>query len=253
MSEREDEICELAAHIHAATARLVQMAADLDTSGSWQGTGIRSAAHWLALHTGVAVYTGAEMVRVGHALEGLPLVRAAFSAGRLSFDKVRAATTIATAEDEAIWLDVALSATSAQLGRICKGFIRATGSDAAEKRQEQQRQREVKSWWREDGMLELVATLPPEEGQLVRAAIENAACLRDTRGAGEAPSVAGAGSADPEATPRSSTPTALPSTRTGPGAPTPSSGSASSGWPRPAPGPTPRRGVSSWSTSTPRP
>ncbi|HEV3233232.1 MAG TPA: DUF222 domain-containing protein [Candidatus Dormibacteraeota bacterium] len=201
MSEREDELCELAARVHAATARLVQMAADLDTSGSWQGTGIRSAAHWLALHTGVAVYTGAEMVRVGHALRGLPLIRTAFSAGRLSFDKVRAATTVATADDEAIWLDVALSATSGQLGRICKGFIRATGADEAEKRQEQQRQRQVKSWWREDGMLELIATLPPEEGQLVRAAIENAACLRDTRGNGEAPKATDAAHADLESTP----------------------------------------------------
>jgi len=45
----------------------------------------------------------------------------------------------------------------------------------------QQAQRKVRYWWRDDGMLELFATLPPEDGQMVLAAIESVAASRPAR------------------------------------------------------------------------
>jgi hypothetical protein len=35
----------LAARIHAATAELVELTAELDSDGAWAGTGMRSCAH----------------------------------------------------------------------------------------------------------------------------------------------------------------------------------------------------------------
>ena len=71
--------------------------------------GVRSCAHWLSINIGVDVFTGAEMVRAGHALEELPALRAAFEAGRISFDKIRALTRVATPGNDEVWLRVAWS------------------------------------------------------------------------------------------------------------------------------------------------
>ena len=94
--ELQERIGVLAARINAATAELVQLSADLDTDGSWAEIGMRSCAHWLSINIGCDVWNGGEMVRAGHALEELPVLRAAFAEGRLSFDKIRAVTKVAT-------------------------------------------------------------------------------------------------------------------------------------------------------------
>lgn len=66
------------------------------------GIGVRSCAHWLSINIGCDVSNSGEMVRAGHALEALPVLRAAFADGRLSFDKVRAVTKVATPDDDAM-------------------------------------------------------------------------------------------------------------------------------------------------------
>ncbi len=109
---------ELAAQINAATAELVQLSAEYDDVGGWFGVGLRSCAHWLSIHTGVDAWTGAEMVRTGHALRELPRIAEAFAEGRLSLDKVRKVTRVAVPDDEEVWLEVALNASGGQLSRI---------------------------------------------------------------------------------------------------------------------------------------
>ena len=47
-----DGIAELAAHVHAATYRLLVMLAEFDRRGGWGG-GFRSCAHWLSWRTRV--------------------------------------------------------------------------------------------------------------------------------------------------------------------------------------------------------
>ncbi|MBJ7595584.1 MAG: hypothetical protein JF886_12130 [Candidatus Dormibacteraeota bacterium] len=115
------------------------------------------------------------MVRVGHALRDLPLIHEAFAAGRLSFDKVRALTRVATAGDETLWLELALEASGSQLARICHAYRRAIAVDDPRRTALQRARRRLVSWWLDaDGMLALCATLPPEEGRLVLNAIESA-------------------------------------------------------------------------------
>ena len=96
----EEEVVVLAGRMHAAVAQFVDAATAMDASLEWSGIGMLTCAHWLTVATGVDLWNTREALRVGHALVELPLIHAAFVAGRLSFDKVRALTHVATAEDE---------------------------------------------------------------------------------------------------------------------------------------------------------
>jgi hypothetical protein len=171
----EDEVVSSAGRMHAATAKFVDAATSMDASGDWSGIGMLTCAHWLTVATGVDLWNAREALRVGHALRDLPLIHAAFIEGSLSFDKVRALTHVATAEDEATWLDLAFQASGAQLSRICRQYRRSIAVDDPNRAALQRARRRLVSWWLEDdGMLALYATLPPEEGRLVLNAIESA-------------------------------------------------------------------------------
>ncbi|MEN8145245.1 MAG: hypothetical protein ABFS14_09870, partial [Gemmatimonadota bacterium] len=52
LEELEEEITVLAAHIHAATHRLLVLIAEFDRRRGWELGGHRSCAHWLAFRTG---------------------------------------------------------------------------------------------------------------------------------------------------------------------------------------------------------
>jgi len=74
-------------------------------------------------------------VRAGHALDELPALRAAFAEGRISFDKIRAVTKVATPDDDEMWLLVALHAlaasspaSAAAFGAHSKPTIRAAAA-----------------------------------------------------------------------------------------------------------------------------
>jgi hypothetical protein len=175
--ELQQRIGVLAARIHAATAELVQLSAELDDDGSWADTGVRSCAHWLSINIGVDLWTGGEMIRAGHALETLPMLRAAFAEGRLSFDKIRAVTKVATSDDDEMWTLIALHASGAQLARICRGVRQALDADDPRRAGDALLNRGVRTWWRDDGMLQLMAVLPREDGAIVMAAIEAATHL----------------------------------------------------------------------------
>ena len=48
LEELGDEIATLAAHLHAATHRLLMLVAEFDRRGGWKNDGFRSCAQWLA-------------------------------------------------------------------------------------------------------------------------------------------------------------------------------------------------------------
>jgi len=166
---RARQLCELAAHTHAALAELARVAAAFDDAYGWAGCGIRSCAHWLSINTGFDRHTSEELLRVGHALSSLPHIAQAFAAGELSFDKVRTVTRVATAPDEDVWLEVARAASGVQLVRICRQVRQALQADDPDRHLTN---RGLWSHWDEDGMLHLRAVLPAEEGALVLAAVE---------------------------------------------------------------------------------
>ena len=65
-------LCELAGHIHAATAELARLLGRLDAIPGWQGVGIRSLGHWASIYLGIDIRTAAKQARVGREFEACP-------------------------------------------------------------------------------------------------------------------------------------------------------------------------------------
>src|SRR3989440_10135372 len=76
--------------------------------------------------------TAREHVRVAPALRDLPVIRARFAAGRLSYAKVRALTRIAVPATEAGLAELAGPMTANQLERVARAHPQVTrAGDAA--------------------------------------------------------------------------------------------------------------------------
>lgn len=97
----EHEICALSAHPSAALCRWLELVGEFDRRQGWAHQGARSCAQWLSWRCGLSLVSAREHLRVAHRLVELPLVRAAFAAGELSYSKVRALARIATPATEA--------------------------------------------------------------------------------------------------------------------------------------------------------
>src|SRR5882672_6435581 len=113
--ELGDEITRLAARLNAATHRLLTCIRSFDEGEGWHRQGAQSCAHWLTWRLGLDPGAAREKVRVARALGALPKIDEALAGGRLSYSKVRAVTRIANAINEQCVLDLALTATGAQL------------------------------------------------------------------------------------------------------------------------------------------
>jgi hypothetical protein len=112
--ELENELASLASHLYAGMCRWLELVAELDRRGGLAGC---TTAEWLAWRCGVMPRTAREHVRVARRLAELPLIRAAFGSGEISYAKVRALTRIARGESEEELLELARELTAAQLDR----------------------------------------------------------------------------------------------------------------------------------------
>src|SRR5215472_4736700 len=114
----EAQICELAGHLAAATCRFLVLVGDFDARRGWASWQMTSCAAWLSWKCQMSSHTAREHVRVARALRVLPVIRAEFGAGRLSYAKVRALTRIATPDTEAGLAELAGPMTGNQLERF---------------------------------------------------------------------------------------------------------------------------------------
>jgi len=185
----EHEITELASHIHAATCRWLGLVAEFDRRGGWGQWGCKSCAHFISWRCSIAPRAARDHVRVAHRLEELPLIRAAFAEGRLSYSKVRALVRVENVEREEELLSLARHATAAQLENLVRAYRGVVARDRAAAGGRPER---FVTWSHDDdGSLLLRARLPAEEGELVLAALEAAAERASVRSDG--------GSAEPHA------------------------------------------------------
>jgi hypothetical protein len=166
----EDALTTLAGHINAATCRFLLLLGEFDAREGWAVHGILSCAHWLTWRCSLGTGTAREHVRVARALRDLPRIRAAFTAGRLSFSKVRALTRLATPEREQELVDLALVTPAGPLERYLRGL---SGSLDADDESRRHARRKVTWRWDDDGSLVLTARLSPEDGALVVEALES--------------------------------------------------------------------------------
>jgi Domain of unknown function (DUF222)/HNH endonuclease len=192
----EREITALASQIHAATCRWLGLVAEYDAREGWAQWGCRSCAHWVAWQCGIAPGAAREHVRVARRLVELPLIRAAFTEGELSYSKVRALTRVENVEREQDLLHLARHATASQLERLLRAY---RGVVAAERAAAGGRpDRWLAFDHADDGSLLLRGRFPAEEGALVVAALQAATdwlaeqdVPAGTRGAGAAGSSGG--------------------------------------------------------------
>jgi hypothetical protein len=174
LEELEEELVALAAHIHAATHRLLTLIAEFDRRRGWELAGHRSAAHWLSFRTGIDLGTAREKVRAARALEDLPQTSASMARGELSFSKVRALTRVATPENEADLVELARGTTTAQLERMVRAFRKGTREEEMDWERERHRQRSFSVFPDDDGMYRVKGRLTPEVGALLMRAVEAA-------------------------------------------------------------------------------
>jgi Domain of unknown function (DUF222)/HNH endonuclease len=167
----EAQICELAGHLTAATCRFLLLLADFDARRGWGTWDMRSCAEWLSWKCQMSSGAAREHVRVARALPDLPVIRAEFGAGRLSYAKVRALTRIATPENEEALAELAGPMTGNQLERFARAHRKVSRADDDAARI----QRRLTWRFEEDGSLAGTFRLPPLQGavllQALRAAV----------------------------------------------------------------------------------
>src|SRR5438046_7896569 len=165
-----DEIAELAAHLEAATARLLDLIREFDARGGWN-TGFRSCAAWLSWRIGLDPGAAREKVRVARTLGTLPLLAQALARGELSYAKVRALTRVATPETEARLLAVGRAGTAAHVERIVRGWRYVDRRAEARETKRRHATRALHVYQAEDGQVVLRGRLGPEVGALVMQAL----------------------------------------------------------------------------------
>jgi hypothetical protein len=167
LARLEERICELAAHLAAGTCRFLQLVAEFDARRGWACWDLPSCAAWLAWKCQVAPGTAREQVRVARALEGLPVICGEFSAGRMSYAKVRALTRIATSQTEAGLAEITGPMTGAQCERFVAAHRKASDAEDVAARAV----RRVNVHVAEDGSVAISARLPAADGAVVLQAL----------------------------------------------------------------------------------
>ena len=168
-----DEIAELSAHLHAATARLLDLIREFHARGGWSN-GFRSCAAWLSWRVGFAPGAAREHVRVARALGSLPLLSQALARGELSYAKVRELTRVATAETEERLLVVGRAGTAEHVERIVRGWRRMDDKAEARVAVRQHAGRALNVYQDEDGTVKIRGRLAPEVGAVLLKALEAA-------------------------------------------------------------------------------
>jgi hypothetical protein len=167
----EEQICELAGHLTAATCRFLVLLADFDARRGWASWDMNNCAQWLSWKCQMSSGTAREHVRVARALRDLPVIRAGFAAARLSYAKVRALTRIATPNTEAGLAELAGPMTGNQLERFARAHRQASQADDAAAGV-----RRRLAWrFEEDGSLAGTFRLPPLQGAVLLKALRAAA------------------------------------------------------------------------------
>ena len=169
-----DRIAELSARIQAATCALLVLIRQFDEQGGWRPGGFSSCAHWLSWRTGLAPGAAREKVRVAHALARLPLIGAAMQRGQVSYSKVRALTRVATPENEAALLDLALAGTAVHVEQVTRAWRRVDRAAEIAEDGRRHAHRELRTWVDDDGMVVIRGRLAPEVGAAVLRALDAA-------------------------------------------------------------------------------
>jgi hypothetical protein len=133
--------------------------------------GMHSCSQFLSWWCGIEIRTAREQVRVIRKLQDLPLVRAAFEAGRLTYSKVRALTRSATTKNESQLLSLAADLTATQLERVVGALESAQQVLTQDDDDRRRTQCGVMRWVDELGLVHHEVVSAPDQAGLVDAAL----------------------------------------------------------------------------------
>jgi hypothetical protein len=169
----ENQITELAAHIHAASHRLLELIREFDDAHGWAGPGIVSCAHWLNWKCGMNLGAARERVRVAHALELLPKISRTFRLGEVSYSKVRAMTRVATEQNEDYLLQIARHGTASHVERLVRQYRKVKRIEALELDNERHAVRQLDWYVDDDESFVLKGRFTSEQGLLVKKVLQS--------------------------------------------------------------------------------
>jgi len=169
------ELIDLSSRLAAMEARWLCLLAEYDRREGWRADGQLSCVDWLVWRCGLKRNTAHEKLRVAHELQRRPAIRTSFTAGGLSYTKVRAITRIKNAGEETDeWLlKLADSGTAADLERVARRYEQLAeqerGVDDYLRRHDRRAVRASRTY---DGMMVIEKVLPIEEGEEYLALLE---------------------------------------------------------------------------------
>ena len=167
-----EHIDRLHGRICAEQRDLLRHVAEWDKRGRWRDDGCRDLAAWLAARFGISNWSAARWVHAAHALEHLPAVSAAFSAGEICLDKVLELTRIATAETEERLLTWARRVSAAAIRHKADLEHRRSPAEL----QDADRARFLRWWYFDDGArMGLEGEFPAAHGAAIAKAISRMA------------------------------------------------------------------------------
>jgi hypothetical protein len=172
-AELAKEIEAAGLRMHRTRCQLLTALAPYDRSRHWALSGDRTGAHWVARTLDVSLGTAREWLRIAHALEALPGVRAAFAERRLSYAAVRVLTRIAVdhPDRQEELVDLAAGVNAADLAPVLARWCLDHEDDATRDRRNR-RHTHLSFRTEPDGMATMVLRLPALQMGAVHAAVD---------------------------------------------------------------------------------
>jgi hypothetical protein len=166
-----DRIRTAASEQTAHQAWWFSLIAEFDRRDGHLEFGRHSCAQFLSWWCGIDLRTAREQVRVIRKLQDIPLVRAAFESGRLTYSKVRALTRTATPRNESQLMSLAADLTATQLERVVGALESAQQVLTQDDDDRRRTQCGVTRWVDASGLVHHEVVSAPEEAGLVDAAL----------------------------------------------------------------------------------
>lgn len=174
IEELDEQIVSLTARMTAEEYALMVLIRTFDERAGWLKWGSASCADWLHWRCDLSLSAAREKVRVAHALKILPVVSAAFEAGRLSYSKVRALTRVANRDNEESLVEFALGVSASVVEQRCQQLRNASRESVGVARRAYEGR--SLSAFRNSvrGVMTLTVEVPLEDGELVLNALDKA-------------------------------------------------------------------------------
>jgi hypothetical protein len=163
--DRDSAMAALCGVLHATTASLLGLLAEVLATGGWEEPGIRSPMHWVTWRCGVSTTRARSWVQMAERMAELPVTFEAFRAGELAEDQVAVLVRYLPAANDAEGVALAKELTVPVLRRTLRDyrFQRAP--------EEEPEHRSATFFFRDEGTFALHAELPPDEGAVVERAL----------------------------------------------------------------------------------